>query len=676
MKKYIVLFGFFLMLISCNENYTVPDINCSETDLVETHTIQQIKEMGGFGLKEFNDEMIISGYVVSSDEDGNIYKSLYLQDDFENPNSAIKIQIDLANSYTKYPLGRKIFVQLQGLSISYVRGTLAVGKAIGGSLERIPNLMIKEHFFRSCQTEVIQAKKMSISEINDAHVGMLLQFDDCQFQSSFLDRTYANLKDTKSVELTIEQFSDNCVSSGEIILLTSGFSSFKSEVIPSSKGSIVAVLDKYYNAYQLLISGSGNVNFENERCDFSNQLISNISITELNDLYKGELIEFGVNENLILEGYVISSDEERNIENTLILQDAIVNPKAGIQLLMDKERLFETFSFGEKIFVNLNKLYLDKVDGKLTLGVYKDNSVGEIEEEQLFEHLIKTDTVFEITPKEITINELSNEEASLILTKVNNVQLVKSDYGKAFAFYSGKESAKRIIETCGEVERISVVVNGESVFSNNKFPEGKGSITGILNRNNSSYEIQLNYEKDVLFADDYLECPTIVPQIIITEIADPENEVGARFVELFNAGEDSINLSGWKLNKYINGASDVSSSGLELNGIIKPKEFYIMANIGFKDIFGFEPNIESSYISGTGDDVYELSDSSGTMQDVFGVIGKDGTGENWEYTDGRAIRKTSVVFPNIIFEINEWEVFSKSNGSKKTAPEDFNPGAR
>ena len=51
----------------------------------------------------------------------------------------------------------------------------------------------------------------------------------------------------------------------------------------------------------------------------------------------------------------------------------------------------------------------------------------------------------------------------------------------------------------------------------------------------------------------------IIPKIMITEVADPINNVSARFVELFNAGDTEINLSGWKLNKYLNGSTNVSS---------------------------------------------------------------------------------------------------------------------
>lgn len=675
MKKKCVLFVFLGMLFSCIENsgYVVPDINCSESNLIQTHSIQQVKEMVGFGLREFNENMVISGFVVSSDETGNFYKSLYIQDAVENANSAIKIELDLADYYTKYPLGRKVFVQLQGLSISYVRGTIAIGKAIGGGLERIPNLSIKNHIFRSCDSENILAKKIDISSLKEAHVGMLLQFDNMQFKAYSAERTYANPEDTKSVELILEQFSENCTSIGTINLQTSGFSKFKSEKVSDKNGSITAILEKYYNSYHLRINEVSNLNFSENRCENNQSTKATISIKDLNDMYKGKIVEFGVGEVLIIEGYVISTDEEKNFENIIVIQDAIENPKDGVRLLIEKENHFESFSFGEKLFIKLNKLYLDKVDGKLTIGVFKDDSVDEIEENEIAEYIMQTDSIFPMVPKQLLLHELSENVNSMMLATVKNVQLSQSDLGKAFAYYSGQESANRTVESCGELEKVAVLTSGTSLFANKKFPGGNGSISGVLSNNTLGFELQMNYEKDVSFFDVYEECAVITPQILITEIADPENSVSSRFVELYNAGDTAIKLTGWKLNKYINGATTVSSNGLVLQGVVEPKEFYIIANFGFKEAFGLQANIESNYISGNGDDVYELLDETEKRQDVFGVIGEDGTGKNWEYTDGRAERNKNRTTPNKTFDFNEWNIDSKSNSDVKNAPKDFNP---
>jgi hypothetical protein len=153
---------------------------------------------------------------------------------------------------------------------------------------------------------------------------------------------------------------------------------------------------------------------------------------------------------------------------------------------------------------------------------------------------------------------------------------------------------------------------------------------------------------------------------------------------LFNAGTTEINLSGWKLNKYINGSTTVSSGAVDLSGITLPVGgFIIIANSDFKTVFNDIPEIESSYISGNGDDVYELVNNTGETIDVFGVIGEDGNGTNWEYLDGRAVRNLNINEPNSVFEISEWTVYSNTSNnlisypnSPKNAPNDFNPYLR
>ena len=143
----------------------------------------------------------------------------------------------------------------------------------------------------------------------------------------------------------------------------------------------------------------------------------------------------------------------------------------------------------------------------------------------------------------------------------------------------------------------------------------------------SQSNLEIRFIEDVQFLAAYEVCEVIIPKIMITEVADPINNVSARFVELFNAGDTEINLSGWKLNKYLNGSTNVSSGAIELNGIIIPIGGYvIIASTDYKTVFNDIPEVESTYINGTGDDVYQLVDNTGATIDIYGVIGVDGTG--------------------------------------------------
>jgi len=473
-------------------------------------------------------------------------------------------------------------------------------------------------------------------------------------------------------------FNSNCDLAGDIILRNSGYSDFKNELLPEGKGSITAIFSNYYEDFQLYIRDTDDVNLTEDRCDYSS-ISPTITLAEVREMYEGTMVEFGVTTDYIVEAYVISSDEQGNFENKLVIQDAVINPAAGIQILIENESVFEAYGVGDKVLVKLNKLYMNENEGVLSVGFPKGSKIIEIEEAVVGDYIYNSRETSEIIPREITISETVDKMHESTLVKVIDVQLVENELGSAFTFFSGENDATRTLETCNKTARVSVFTNGKSAFSSELFPQGHGSIIGVLSSN-----IEIRNIQDIEFTETYEVCEIIVPKIMITEIADPKNSVSSRFVELYNAGTTEINLTGWKLNKYINGATSVSGSPIELNGITIPVGgFVIIANTGYELVFSETPTIISTYISGNGDDVYELVDNLGITMDVFGVVGEDGNGTNWEYLDGRAVRNLSVINPNNVFTVGEWTVYSDaSNGlitnpnSPRNAPLDYNPNVR
>ena len=678
MKQWFVNGSLFFALYACanDTSFSVPEILCDDNALETTHTMEQIKGMAGFGVREFTEEIVISGYVVSSDRDGNFYKTLMLQDALENPLSALRFTVDHTEYHTTYELGRKVFVKLKGLAIGYHYGHLSIGKAQGSGLENISSFLIEQHFVKSCEKGMMIPKTSHFSQLNEEDTGMLLGFPEVQFHPQELQKTYANTDNTQTVELKLQQWTSNCSGQEEIILKNSGFTNFKSQQIPSKKGELTAVLEKRYGDYYLVVRSIEDVFFEEVRCEDSALLEPTITMTDLRAKYEGELLEFGVDENFILEGFVISSDEKGNFNNEIFLQDTAENPTAGIRLLIELENYYEKYAMGQKVYVKLNRLYMDEWDGKLTVGIYKKGSVGEISEEQLHECLIKTKEKSDLIPKEIEIGSLADFSQENVLVSLLDVQLSKEEKGKAFTYFSGEETAIRFLESCGEYQKTGVFTRETANFSDQKFPTGNGKITGVFYKQNSLPIVQLRNMEDVSFSQEYEDCPAIIPQILITEIADPDNSTGARFVELYNAGSHSVDVSGWHLKKYINGSKFASGEGVFLNGVLDAKAFYIVAGAAFSSFFETTANLTDSYISGNGDDVYELTDSYGERQDIYGIIGEDGSGKSWEYTDGGATRKKSIDAPAADFYFAEWEVFSKTNGMVKIAPQDFSPGFR
>jgi endonuclease I len=149
--------------------------------------------------------------------------------------------------------------------------------------------------------------------------------------------------------------------------------------------------------------------------------------------------------------------------------------------------------------------------------------------------------------------------------------------------------------------------------------------------------------------------------LIIAEIADPGNNSGARFVELYNLGSTTIDFSteSWYLCRQANGSS---WGDIELTGSVAAGETYVIANStsNFNSAYGFNPDMQNGFISGNGNDGYFLykdgGHTSGTLVDAYGVIGQDGTGDPWEYKDSKAVRFYTVTEPTSTWNAKEWRI--------------------
>ncbi|MGV6845965.1 MAG: DUF5689 domain-containing protein [Lutibacter sp.] len=681
-RKIALLITVSMSALSCvkDNNFSTPQVSCNEPDIVANTTINQLKQMVSYGGPQIiENDLVIEGYVVSSDESGNIYKTLSIQDQPENPTAAIKIAIDQSNLYTQFNLGRKIYVKLKGLAVGYSYGSIQIGQSVNNNLDRISSFEINNHIFRSCETANLVPKKVTIADLNDNLLEMLIQIDNVQFIDSEIGNSFANPNNTETVNRILQSVDNNCNETGKVEIRNSGFADFKSELLPTGKGSVVGVFSNYYSDYQVYLRDENDLNFSEDRCDMASHLTPNITLEAIKNMYQGTTVEFGNNNQYVTEGYVISTDLSGNFQKKLVIQDKEENPTSGIQLLIDKNNLYSEFNVGDKVLLKLDNLYMDKINGALTIGYAKNGSVTKIPEEDYLNFIFKSQENSAITPTEIEISDTKNSQYINTLVTVKNVQLVANELGKAFAYYSGTDSAVRTLETCNNPDKLSVFTNGTANFAHDKFPENHGKITGVL-----TDQLEMRSINDIDFNAPFEVCQVIIPKIMITEVADPKNSTSSRFVELYNAGSTTIDLSGWKLNKYVNGSTNVSSSPVDLTGqTIAPNDFVIIANSGYAAMFSDTPNITSSYISGNGDDVYELVDNTGTTVDIYGVIGFDGNGTNWEYLDGKAVRNTNISEPNTTFSASEWTIYSDANNSSinypntpQNAPTDFNPRVR
>ncbi|MFD2566639.1 DUF5689 domain-containing protein [Pseudotenacibaculum haliotis] len=182
-------------------------------------------------------------------------------------------------------------------------------------------------------------------------------------------------------------------------------------------------------------------------------------------------------------------------------------------------------------------------------------------------------------------------------------------------------------------------------------------------------------------------------QIIITEIADPNNDFSARYVELYNVSGSSVDLTGWKLRRWTNGnTGPTTSADVDLSpiGNLASGGFVLISNnaSNFQTVYGITADIDAGTggpADSNGDDQIAVLNSSDTIIDIFGVPGEDGSNTCHEFEDGRAERKGTVTASVDTWDESEWNVWSDgstasgctshTSSSPRTAPADFDPGA-
>lgn len=427
-------------------------------------------------------------------------------------------------------------------------------------------------------------------------------------------------------------------------------------------------------------------NFDAPAPDCSSVPDPNISLSELKALYVDKTVQ--IQEDWIVEGYIVSSDRAGNFFGTMYIQDSPTNPAGGLQLEIDLRDAHLFYELGSRILIKTKGLYLGKSNDMYTMGsafnVFGNLSVGRLPAPNVKEHFVTPcNAGVVLEPLITTLGDL-NDSMLGTLVRLEEVEIADDEVGLPYALK--EEETIRTLINCND-EQLQLLNSGYSDFQSTLLPQGNGTITGVLVKDSKDYQLVVRDTTDLQFTG--IRCEDVVDEftstkLFITELADPDNNTAARFVELYNADEEPLSLKGWALRRYTNSNTDVSSA-IDLSGYVIEGQstFVISPNAsGFEAVYGFAPNLGVSTngpADSNGDDNLELVDPYGAIIDVFGVVGEDGSGTNHEFEDGKAMRNKAIEQANPVFTFSEWTIYNDSGdegtiNSPQNAPEDFTPG--
>jgi hypothetical protein len=257
---------------------------------------------------------------------------------------------------------------------------------------------------------------------------------------------------------------------------------------------------------------------------------------------------FTLDNDSYITGFVISSDEEGNFFEELILQDSDTEGRFGVKLLIDANPLFGDFQFGRKVYVKLDQLSVGYDSGTLTLGIRDGNSIEQIAESQLYDFIVRDTIVAEIVPVAIPIAELSSERTNTYI-QLNDVQFNRHiAVGDERVTYAGEPEdefdGERLLESCIDNSSIIFSTSTFADFKSVKIAEGKGSIDGIFTYNffGDEFNIVVNDLSSVNLSDPDRCDPIEVNCGIASSVG--ANVVFSDYFETQTEGE-AISGNGW-----------------------------------------------------------------------------------------------------------------------------------
>ncbi|MDR6460108.1 hypothetical protein J2786_003231 [Chryseobacterium vietnamense] len=271
-----------LTFSSCvkTDDYELPEIKCTNKFAAANHPLTDLAVIAKVKPTEadiIKEDYIVEAYISSSDESGNIYKMMFLQDKPENPTQGIEIDIDGGNQYLDYPTGSLVRINLKGLIVQGINGNIKVGSFDPNyPIGRINPNKLSNYMARVCdgQKAVVTAiKPLEFNSIadalkNGAHINQLVKIKNVQFEDPELTKTFADESGTGDRYITDKK-------AGRLDLRFSNYATFaKSPISPkyAKSGDIVLLLSRFTSSSnatiftdQAYIRNLDDINFPNDR---------------------------------------------------------------------------------------------------------------------------------------------------------------------------------------------------------------------------------------------------------------------------------------------------------------------------------------------------------------------------------------------------------------------------
>jgi hypothetical protein len=219
----------------------------ANTTIAELLAMHPIGSEDSYDSIPIGSNIIICGYVTTSDEWGNNYKYINIEDE----TGAIQIKINHTALYKKYQIGERIYVKCDGLVLGDYRKLPQLGLWANGAMQPIPSFKTYLYLFpdgaptggfNPIDMTTVPAANDIPSTMYNRKVRLL--------GATFVEGGMATFSDPGAATSHDIKMSDGST----ITLRTSNYATFAGQILPVGTGEITGILTRYNNYVQLVIN--------------------------------------------------------------------------------------------------------------------------------------------------------------------------------------------------------------------------------------------------------------------------------------------------------------------------------------------------------------------------------------------------------------------------------------
>lgn len=163
--------------VACGEEFSTDSPTGHE--VATTTTLATLQALQTDRVVTIDEELVVAGRVTTSDAKGNFYRSLLI----EEGGSALEVMVALDGLHNDYPIGAKLYVRLQGLSLGRRLGVLQAGlpadPASGFEIDYIPSkAAAQKHLTRSAAPLAeLLPKSLTLGKLSPKLCGLRIRLE-------------------------------------------------------------------------------------------------------------------------------------------------------------------------------------------------------------------------------------------------------------------------------------------------------------------------------------------------------------------------------------------------------------------------------------------------------------------------------------------------------------------